>query len=57
MAGFVGGGGLGSIAINYGYYRYENGVMVVTVILLVLLVAIFQNIGLYLNKKFDHRRR
>jgi len=56
MAGFVGGGGLGSIAINYGYYRYENDVMIVTVILLVILVAIFQNLGLLLNKKFDHRR-
>lgn len=56
MAGFVGGGGLGAIAINYGYYRYENDVMIVTVILLVILVAIFQNIGLFLNKKFDHRR-
>ena len=42
MAGIIGGGGLGAIAINYGYYRYEVGIMLVTVALLVVIVQIFQ---------------
>ena len=44
MAGSVGGGGLGDIAIRYGYYRYESQIMIVTVILLVVLVKVFQSI-------------
>lgn len=55
MSGFVGGGGLGSIAINYGYYRYETNVMLVTVIFLVIIVQIFQEIGMRINKKIDKR--
>ncbi len=55
MAGAVGGGGLGDIAIRYGYYRYETEVMLVTVVLLVLLVQLFQMIGMYLSKKLDRR--
>ena len=43
MAGVIGGGGLGDIAIRYGYYRYQFDIMIVTVILLVLLVQIFQS--------------
>lgn len=56
MAGTVGGGGLGDIAIRYGYYRYEFGIMVVTVIILVVLVQILQGIGMMLSKKLDRRR-
>ena len=41
MSGFVGGGGLGDIAIKYGYYRYQNDVMLITVLVLVVLVQIF----------------
>ncbi len=45
MAGTVGGGGLGDIAIRYGYYRYQSDIMIVTVILLIVLVQILQTIG------------
>ena len=55
MAGTVGGGGLGDIAIRYGYYRYETGVMLITVVLLVLLVQIMQAIGMKISKKLDKR--
>lgn len=57
MAGVVGGGGLGDIAIRYGYYRYQSDIMWVTVILLVLLVQILQVIGTKLSKKLDKRGR
>lgn len=56
MAGVVGGGGLGDIAIRYGYYRYETGVMLVTIVILVALVQILQGIGMMISRKFDHRR-
>lgn len=55
MAGFVGGGGLGAIAINYGYYRYQAEMMWITVILLVVIVQIFQEIGLRFVRKIDKR--
>ncbi len=55
MAGFVGGGGLGTIAINYGYYRYQNNMMIVTVLLLVIIVQVFQEIGMLISKKSDKR--
>lgn len=55
MAGFVGGGGLGAIAINYGYYRYQAGIMWVTVALLVIIVQLFQETGLRLVSKLDKR--
>ena len=55
MAGFTGGGGLGAIAINYGYYRYQENVMFITVILLVIIVQIFQEIGMRAAKKSDKR--
>ncbi|AGK98446.1 methionine ABC transporter permease [Clostridium pasteurianum] len=45
MAGIVGGGGIGDLAIRYGYYRYETGVMIVTVIILVVVVQAIQFIG------------
>ncbi len=55
MAGFVGGGGLGAIAVNYGYYRYQTGVMLITVALLVIIVQIFQEGGIKLVNKIDRR--
>lgn len=55
MAGVIGGGGLGFLAINYGYYRYEPIVMWVAVILLVVLVQIFQSVGTRLAVKSDKR--
>ena len=56
MAGVVGGGGLGDIAIRYGYYRYETDIMIVTVVLLVVLVQILQMIGMILSVKLDKRK-
>ena len=57
MAGFTGGGGLGATAINYGYYRYQDDVMLLTVILLVIIVQIFQELGMYIAKSSDKRIR
>lgn len=57
MAGFIGGGGLGAIAQNYGYNRNQTPPMIVTVILLVIIVQVFQTIGLWLSKKLDKRNR
>ncbi len=57
MAGYVGGGGLGAIAINYGYYRYNTPVMLVTVLLMVIIVQLFQEIGSRIEKKTDKRIR
>ncbi len=57
MAGTVGGGGLGDIAIRYGYYRREEDVMFVSVVLLVLLIQVLQGIGMKLAKKVDKRIR
>ena len=56
MAGAVGGGGLGAIAINYGYHRYEYFIMFVTIILLIILVQIFQEIGMRIADKQDKRK-
>lgn len=56
MAGVVGGGGLGDIAIRYGYYRYEADIMIVCVILLVLLVQILQTIGMKTASKLEKRK-
>ena len=55
MAGVIGGGGLGDIAIRYGYYRYESDIMFVTIIILVVLVQILQGLGMMLSKKLDRR--
>lgn len=55
MAGIISGGGLGAIAISYGYNRYENDIMFVTVVLLVILVQIFQEVGTKLAKSGDKR--
>lgn len=57
MAGYVGGGGLGAIAINYGYYRYNTPVMLVTVLLMVVIVQLFQEIGSRVCKRTDKRIR
>ena len=54
MAGTVGGG---DIAIRYGYHRYQVDIMVVTVILLIVLVQIFQTIGMHIANKIDRRKR
>jgi D-methionine transport system permease protein len=55
MSGIIGGGGLGKIAINYGYYRYKYLVMLVAVILLIVLVQIFQSVGTSLASRSDKR--
>ena len=57
MSGAVGGGGLGKLAITYGYNRYMNGVMAVAVILLVVLVQVFQMLGTKAAVKNDKRQR
>ena len=57
MAGTVGAGGLGDIAIRYGYQRYEYDVMLVAVILSVILVQIIQSFGDWLAKRIDHHAR
>ena len=55
MAGIVGGGGLGAVATNYGLYRYEDLVMFITVVIIVVIVQIFQELGMMLAKKLDNR--
>lgn len=57
MAGTIGAGGLGDIAIRYGYHRYEPEVMVVTIILLVVIVQIIQSAGNKISNKLDKRKR
>lgn len=56
MAGAVGGGGLGDIAIQYGYYRYETDIMIVTVLLLILLFQVFQMAGNAIAGRLDKRK-
>jgi D-methionine transport system permease protein len=55
VAGVVGAGGLGDIALRYGYYRYQDTVMVVTLVILVILVQIAQSIGDAVAKRVDKR--
>jgi D-methionine transport system permease protein len=57
MAGIVGGGGLGAIAINYGYYRSNSQIMLVMVIVLVLIVQVLQEVGSRIAHKTDKRIR
>ncbi|MBT9776313.1 ABC transporter permease subunit [Clostridium sp. MCC353] len=57
MAGFVGGGGLGAIAINYGYYRYQTDIMLITVAILVIIVQIIQETGMRMSRVSDKRIR
>ena len=55
MAGICGGGGLGDIAIRYGYYRYDTGTMWILILILVILVQILQEIGMKIAKITDNR--
>ncbi len=55
MAGVLGGGGLGDIAIRYGYYRYEKPLMYICIILLVIITQILQEAGLKIATKTDKR--
>ena len=55
MAGFIGGGGLGDIAIRYGYNRYDMGTMLITVVLLVIMVQLIQSVGARVAKRSDKR--
>ncbi len=57
MSGIIGGGGLGKIAINYGYYRYKYLVMLFSVIILVLLVELLQTLGTLIATKCDKRNK
>lgn len=54
MAGVIGGGGLGAIALQYGYYRYQKDVLFTTVALLIIMVMLIQEIGIFMSKK--HRK-
>lgn len=56
MAGLAGGGGLGDIAIRYGYHRYNVQIMIVTVILLIALFQLFQTVGMFIAKRMDKRK-
>lgn len=55
MAGILGGGGLGDVAIRYGYYRYQATIMWITIVLLVILVQIMQEVGIKVATKLDNR--
>ncbi|MCG7301504.1 ABC transporter permease [Brevibacterium ravenspurgense] len=55
MAGAVGGGGLGALAISYGYQRYQGDVMIACIVLLVAIVVIIQRLGDWLARRVDHR--
>lgn len=56
MAGTLGGGGLGDIAVRYGYHRYDAGIMLVTVVLIIILFQIFQNVGMKIASSLDRRK-
>ena len=56
MSGTVGGGGLGDIAVRYGYYRWQTDIMIVTVVLLVVLFQIIQNLGMKISAGLDRRK-
>lgn len=55
MAGAVGGGGLGKLAIMYGYNRYQTDIMIITVVLLIIIVQAFQSLGNWVTRKVDKR--
>lgn len=57
MSGTVGGGGLGDIAVRYGYYRWQTDIMIITVVLLIVIFQIIQNVGTRVSMKFDKRKR
>lgn len=54
MAGCIGGGGLGAVALNYGYYRYQEDVLRITVVILIIIVQIFQESGNLVSRKIRH---
>lgn len=56
MAGACGGGGLGDIAVRYGYHRWQPNILIITVILLVVLAQLFQMIGMFISRMVDRRR-
>ena len=55
MAGTVGGGGIGDLAIRFGYYRYDNTIMIATVLILIILVQVIQFAGDFIAKFVDKR--
>ena len=55
MSGTIGGGGLGMIAINYGYYRYQTPVLIVALVVLILIAQLLQSVGSRLAIRFDRR--
>ncbi|WP_042352874.1 methionine ABC transporter permease [Bacillus massiliigorillae] len=55
MAGFVGGGGIGDLAIRFGYYRYDNTIMITSVVILIILVQLIQLLGDFISKAVDKR--
>lgn len=55
MAGAIGGGGLGDLAIRYGYQRFQTDVLIFTIVILIIMVEIIQNIGNVISKKIDKR--
>ena len=57
MSGTVGGGGLGDIAVRYGYYRWQTDIMIVTVALLIIIFQIIQNLGMKIAAGIDHRKK
>ena len=57
MAGFTGGGGLGDIAIRYGYHRYQTDMMMVTVVLLIIIVQLIQEVFMIMSRRGDKRVR
>ncbi len=57
MSGTVGGGGLGDIAVRYGYYRWQTDIMIATVVLLILIFQLIQSLGTKVATLLDHRKR
>ena len=55
MAGAIGGGGLGDIALRYGYYRYQKDIMFIAIVILIIIVQILQEFGMFISKKLDNR--
>jgi len=55
MAGAIGGGGLGDLAIRYGYQRFRPDIMIITVIVLVILVQGVQTVGSFIANRLDHK--
>ena len=56
MSGTVGGGGLGDIAVRYGYYRWQTDIMIITVVLLIIIFQIIQHLGSFIASHTDHRK-